>query len=562
MAGRVSIGGSAFVALTGAVLVALAAGDVRIVAQTPASASKATPAAKAAHDQRYKRLLITNAMVIYGNAKPPYGPMDILIEDGLIARITPSRAPDAPAPPNAPPPVRPDAVIDATGKYVMPGMVNTHMHWHEERMAGIPLPIQYERNLYLASGSTTVREVGGDVDKTNTWRKQSADHTIIAPRIVNYPTLANVVGPKREFDRSPAGIRAVVREAKTRGVDGLKLSGYDRDQLEALMDEAKKLGLPSTVHVGVEETTAKDYVELGVGCIEHFYGVGDAALDGIQNFPPEHNSSNEIHRFGRAGELYIQDNFNPKKLSDLLDLMVAKGTCWSPTMSTYEASRDLIKNQHLPWYKDYLHPSLEEYYKPSLLRHGTYWLGWTNTQEVRWRRNYRVWMDALREFGLKGGLITTGDDAGYLYGSLYGFGMIRELELHEEAGFHPLEVLRHATWNGAEALGLGDRVGKVRVGYVADLLVVNGNPVENLRLLNPYGADVMLVDGKPVNSYAPVDLTAARSVTNGRGGGIEWTIKDGIPWHVPTLMREVRDMVEKARAELRAKRPGTSTSQP
>jgi hypothetical protein len=149
-----------------------------------------------------------------------------------------------------------------------------------------------------------------------------------------------------------------------------------------------------------------------------------------------------------------------------------------------------------------------------------------------------------------------------LYGSLYGFGMIRELELHEEAGFHPLEVLRHATWNGAEALGLGDRLGKVRVGYVADLLVVNGNPVENLRLLNPYGADVMLVDGKPVNSYAPVDLTAARSVTNGRGGGIEWTIKDGIPWHVPTLMREVRDMVEKARAELRAKRPGTSTSQP
>ena len=111
-------------------------------------------------------------------------------------------------------------------------------------------------------------------------------------------------------------------------------------------------------------------MELGVGCIEHFYGVADAALDGIQDFPPEHNSNNEIHRFGRAGELYIQKNLNPKKLSDLLDLMVAKGTCWSPTMSTYEASRDLIKNQNMPWYKDYLHPSLEEYYKPSMLRHG------------------------------------------------------------------------------------------------------------------------------------------------------------------------------------------------
>ena len=409
-------------------------------------------AAAATHDARYKRLLIKNAMVIYGNTKPPYGPMDILIENGLIARITPSRARGRAGASRRAAGRPPDAVIDATGKYVMPGIVNTHMHWHEERMQGIPMPIQYERNLYLASGSTTVREVGGDVDKTKLWRKQSAEHTIVAPRIINYPTLPNVVGSKRTFDRSPAGIRAVVREAKARGVDGLKLSGLrSRSARSADGRSENRRTLRSTVHVGVEETTAKDYVELGVGCIEHFYGVADAALDGIQNFPPEHNSNNEIHRFGRAGELYIQDNLNPKKLSDLLDLMVAKGTCWSPTMSTYEASRDLIKGQNLPWYKDYLHPSLEEYYKPSMLRHGTYWIGWTNTQEVRWRRNYRVWMDALREFGLKGGLITTGDDAGYLYGSLYGFGMIRELELQEEAGFHPLEVLNHATWNGAQA---------------------------------------------------------------------------------------------------------------
>jgi imidazolonepropionase-like amidohydrolase len=531
------------------------------IAERP-GAAQAPAARAAAHNGQYTRLLIRNAMVVYGNTKPPYGPMDILIENGLIARIVPSGSGGGGGgrgPGSAPMPA-PDAVIDATGKYVMPGIVNTHMHWHEERMPGIPMPIQYERNLYLASGTTTAREVGGVFDKTNQWRAESAAKKIVAPRIVNYPTLGDVVGPTRVFDRSPDGIRAVVREAKQRGADGLKLASYDRDQLEALMDEAKKVGLPTTVHVAVEETTAKDYVELGVGCIEHFYGVADAALDGIQNFPPEHNASNEIHRFGRAGELYIQSNLNKEKLSALLDLMVAKGTCWSPTMSTYEASRDLIKNQNLPWYKDYLHPSLEEYYKPSLQRHGTYWLGWTNTQEVRWRRNYRVWMDALREFGLKGGLITTGDDAGYLYGSFYGFGMIRELELHEEAGFHPLEIVEHATWNGARALGLGDRLGKVRQGWMADLLVVNGNPLENLRLLNPHGADVMLVDGKPVNSYAGVDLTN-KNITNGRGGGIEWTIKDGVPYHVPTLMRETKDLVEKARAELRSKRPTTTTSQ-
>ena len=167
-------------------------------------------------------------------------------------------------------------------------------------------------------------------------------------------------------------------------------------------------------------------------------------------------------------------------------------------------------------------------------------------------------MDALREFGSKGGLVTTGDDAGYIY-SMYGFGIARELELQEEAGFHPLEVIEHATWNGARMLGLDDRLGKVREGFIADLLVVNGNPLENLKLLNPYGTDVMLINGT-----AGVELLAARSRATGcrssHGGGIEWTIKDGIPYHVPTLMREVQDMVSRRARSARAPRPASVRS--
>src|SRR5207247_6840172 len=110
----------------------------------------------------------------------------------------------------------------------------------------------------------------------------------------------------------------------------------------------------------------------------------------------------------------------------------------------------------------YLHPSVEDYYKPSMTRHGTFWIGWTATQEAKWRRNYRVWMDALLEFGRKGGTITTGDDAAYLDGALYGFGVIRELELREEAGFHPLEVLQHATVGAAKVLAVSARAAGVR----------------------------------------------------------------------------------------------------
>jgi hypothetical protein len=329
---------------------------------------------------------------------------------------------------------------------------------------------------------------------------------------------------------SPAQLREGVQYAKAQGSDGLKLSALDRDQLEAVLDEAHRSGLPTAAHIGVEETTASDYAALGVSSIEHFYGVADAALDGIQDFPADMNYSNEVQRFARAGELYTQRNLNRAKLSAVIDTMIEKSVAWSPTLSIYVASRDLVRAQNVPWMRDYLHPSLEDFFRPSGLNHGSYFIGWTSTQEVRWKKNYQVWMDALREFGSKGGLITTGDDAGFIY-QIYGFGLVQELELHEEAGFHPLEVVAHATTNGARLLGLEARTGRVREGFDADLIVVNGNPLENLHLLNPYGTDVN------VNNR------------NMRGGGIEWTIRQGVPYHVPTLLKEVREMVSHARSE-------------
>jgi len=166
-------------------------------------------------------------------------------------------------------------------------------------------------------------------------------------------------------------------------------------------------------------------------------------------------------------------------------------------------------------------------------------------------------MAAVREFGLKGGIVTTGDDAGYLYGSLYGFGISRELELQEEAGFHPLEVLKHATTDGAKVIGMEQRLGRIRVGYMADLLVINGNPLENLRVMNPYGTDLMSFNGQIIDNYSSLVRPGDPNVKSVHGGGIEWTIKDGIPYHVPTLIKEVKDLVAKGRSE----RPRTTAPQ-
>jgi len=506
----------------------LAAGQAVETAGQTADQDISTPAPE--HAQQVKRLLIKDAMIIYGNGEPPFGPASVCIEDGLIAGV--GRVPRNWVP---------DAVIDASDKYVMPGIINGHMHLQDER-GGNPQPLQYELNLYLAAGATTLRDVGSNWSKAKEWRAKSASHELVAPRLLLYERIWASKGA-----HTAELIREGVHYAKEQGVDGLKLFGMDRDLAEALMDEAKKVGLRTAVHIAVDETTAWDWAELGVTSIEHFYGVADAALDGIQDFPPEHNASNEIHRFGRAGELYIQPNLNRKKLSAVLDLMVKNDVFWCPTLSIYVASRDAIRAQNQPWFKDYLHPTLEEYFNPDLQRHGSYLLGWTNTQEVRWKKNYQVWMEALKEFDLKGGLITVGDDAGFIY-SIYGFGQVHEMELLEEAGFHPLEVIKMATVNGAKLLGLEDRLGRVRQGFIADLLVVNGNPVENLRLLNPYGTDVLTYDGKPINNYSPVRPGDPKLKVE-HGGGIEWTIKEGIPYHVPTLMKEVKAMVDEARAE-------------
>src|SRR5205085_11097943 len=129
----------------------------------------------------------------------------------------------------------------------------------------------------------------------------------------------------------------------------------------------------------------------------------------------------------------------------------------------------------------------------------------------------------------RGGLIGMGDDAGFIY-QIYGFGLIRSMELHQEAGFHTLKIIQQTTGNNAKILGQEDKLGRVRAGFLADLIVVNGNPLENLKVLYPTGIDEV-VNGKIVH-----------------GGGVEWTIKDGIPYHAPTMLADGKKFVAEARA--------------
>ncbi len=359
-----------------------------------------------------------------------------------------------------------------------------------------------------------------------TLRKKSEAGEIAAPRFFIYPMFGS---PK-----TPELARAHVREIKEMGADGIKFMGIHRDIMEAAEDEAHKLGLPIAHHAGVEETNAWDDIKFGTRSIEHWYGIPDAALDGVQHFPADYNYNNEGDRFRYGGHLWRE--VNPEKLKKVLQGMVDAHVAWDPTFSIYEASRDLQRAENQPWFRDYLHPTLQKYFEPNPANHGSYFDHWTSTDEAYWKENYRIWMAAVRDFAGRGGLVGAGDDAGFIY-SMYGFGLIRELELQQEAGFQPLEVIEHATVNNARILGQEDHLGKIRPGYRADIIVVNGNPVDDLKVLYPTGID-RYENGKKIHT-----------------GGVEWTIKDGIPYHGPTLMAEVKDMVTKARGQ-----KGTATS--
>ncbi len=166
---------------------------------------------------------------------------------------------------------------------------------------------------------------------------------------------------------------------------------------------------------------------------------------------------------------------------------------------------------------------------PSRQSHGSYWNGWGTDQEIAWKENYRLWMAFVNEYKNRGGRVTTGTDSGFIF-ELYGFAFIREMELLREAGFHPLEVIRAATLNGAEALGMDKEIGSVEPGKKADFVIVEENPLVDFKVLYGTGA---------------IRLNAQNEVV--RVGGVKYTIKDGIIYDAKKLLEDVRKMVDAAK---------------
>ncbi len=491
---------------------------------------------RAEGDGPFDRLIIRNATVIDGTGAPPRGPVDIVVERNRITAVVAVGATAGDMRPSGRP-EKASKEIDATGMYVLPGFVDLHVHNGD--LPKTP-DSEYVYKLWMAHGITTARGVPfASPEFSASEKARSARNEITAPRMFNYRL------PFDEWEgtiETPEKARAWVQMAAKTGIDGLKLTAYPPDIMGALLDEAKKLGLGSTAHLsqqGVAEMNALDAARLGLGALTHFYGLFEALYDGhdLQPWPKDHNHADEQQRFSQVARQWdlVHKQGSPEWKA-LLTEFKSLGLILDPTMTAYLASRNVMYRRNADWHEKYTLPSLWDFYSPSRLNHGSYYFDWTSGDEAAWRSFYRVWMDFLNDYKNMGGRVTVSSDAGYIYNT-FGFSTIEEMELLQEAGFHPLEVIRGATLHGAQALFEPKKkpieFGVVRAGLLADLVIVPENPVANLKVL--YGRGAVRLNEKTGKAE--------------RVGGIKYTIKDGIVYDARQLLADVARMVEKQKAE-------------
>jgi len=493
----------------------------------------------------FDRLIIRGAIVIDGTGAPPRGPVDIVIEGNRIVDIvgvgTPGVAIDESSRPTLER-ARTTHEVDADGAYVMPGFVDLHVH---TGAPGKTPEAEYIYKLWLGHGITTVRGVAfanGDLRWALREKERSARNEITAPRMFACAkSPRNLSGWDDPHLLTPEAGRAFVRHAKSRGADCMKLGRYsegmmDPPVMKAILDEAQEQELGTVAHLhqtGVALMNARDMAEAGLDALTHFYGLFESLYRDadIQPWPVDINYADEELRFSQVARQWtLVHPQGSEEWNDLIDTFLENDFILDPTMTAYLAGRDVMRSRNADWMDEYVLPSLWDFYQPSRLNHGSYYYDWTTWDEAAWKNYYRVWMAFLDDYKDAGGRVTVSSDAGYIY-NLYGFSTIEEMELLQEAGFHPLEVIRGATMHAAQALfeprNEPIQFGVIRPGLLADLVIVEENPLDNLKVLYGTGA-VRLNDETRVAE---------------RVGGIRWTIKDGIVYDAGELLADVRAMV-------------------
>jgi imidazolonepropionase-like amidohydrolase len=327
-------------------------------------------------------------------------------------------------------------IIDASGKFLIPGLWDMHAHFGTD---------DFDKNahlrLFIINGVTGIRIMDGEPEY-HSWRKEAESGNLLAPRML---IASRIIGFGDLSNISEAATREEVRRAKQEGADFIKVHDYVlRESYFALIDEAKRLNLSVEGHVPTS-ITAAEAAQAGQKSIEHFTGLDEAKAD--------------------------------DKKAESLALTLKKNRTWlCPTiiMRSNYASLDNT---------DFANDSRLKYVKPSWKKR---WLNMTKdsvkTPIEEWskrRETVRKEKALIGKMQRAGVGILAGTDTANPY-VFPGFSLHDELAMLVEAGLTPMQALQAATFNAAKFFNKSDSLGTIEKGKLADLVLLDANPLENI----------------------------------------------------------------------------------
>jgi imidazolonepropionase-like amidohydrolase len=394
-------------------------------------------------------IVLTHVTIIDMTGEPPKPDMTVVIVGQRIDTIGRTGKVRVP---------KDSRIVDADGKYLVPGFWDMHVH--------LSLATEIALPLLLANGVTGIREMGGDLKQIDAWRNRIAAGELLGPQIVRAGPVVD--GPKDADYRltitNPIEARNAVRQLKRLGVDFIKIhNAVPREAYFALADEAKKLNISFAGHIPAG-ITAAEASDAGQKSIEH--------TESLLDFPV----AEAMKRTKDPKEIFNQAlaAYNEDKAKLLFRRFAKNGTWFVPTLVEYQAfafRADIAA--HPDERNKYVAASAKEYWNKTFPVRGT-----AETFAAR-KSLLQKFLEFVGEMRREEVSVMTGTDLGVR--DVYpGFSLHNELELLVKAGFSPLEALQSATVKPAKFLGLEKSLGTIEKGKTADLVLLEANPLENI----------------------------------------------------------------------------------
>lgn len=363
-------------------------------------------------------------------------------------------------------------VIDGESKYLLPGLIDTHVHiWDEAELSA-----------YLAFGVTTVRNASGMPYHLEFSEKIENGH-LQGPRLLTTGPILNGQGPNTQVNHQIVNnaeqARQAVREQYEQGYRHLKVySNLSREAYEAILSESRKLGMTIMGHPPEGVRTQ------GIPYSKPFHIEFIELLDdGFVSI--EHMESIVWHG--------LYDELSEVKMWQLARKIARSSTAVTPTLIAHR-NLVLVAQSNGQYLKrpgvELLNPFISAFEKESY----DYW----SNQPPGIRKNYDTfYLRSTKIFQEEGVTLLTGTDSG-IFTNIPGQSLIDELKLFVKAGLTPYQALKASTVNPAQVLGISDKAGQIKVGYTADLILVEGDPTEDIAVLESLSG--LIVHGKWYNA--------------------------------------------------------------